>query len=244
MSTSTPGPGGGGVRPPFDPVGRPGAPASERQTPQPAGTAAPDRPPAGGPTARRRPPLWLVAVAAVLVAGLGVVAVLVLSNRGGGIVPEAEVITLPVPTPTIEPMVREPVTAFADALPSTVLQLALTELAAEPTVLAAGALEGYRLVYSDGGTLTLVGTAGQWATVEAATTAASALVAAQVAAAGADADPVQEGPVLVDGTEVGRYSLVPRADGTGTITWTNQSVVLQLDGPADSLLDVHTAFTL
>ena len=69
-------------------------------------------------------------------------------------------------------------------------------------------------------------------------------MAAQVAAAGADADPVQEGPVLVDGTEVGRYSLVPRADGTGTITWTNQSVVLQLDGPADSLLDVHTAFTL
>lgn len=242
MSTSTPGPGGGGSRPPFDPVGRPGGPAAARPTPAPGVAPATPRP--GGATQRRRPPLWLIAVAGVLVAGLGVAAVLVLSNRGGGIVPEAEVITLPVPTPTIEPIVREPVTAFADALPSTVLQYALTELGAEPTVLAAGALEGFRLVYSDGGTVTLVATTGQWATVEAATTAAAAMVAAQVAAAGVDADPVQEGPVLVEGTEVGRYTLVPRADGTGTITWTNQSVVIQVDGPAGTLLDVHTAFTL
>lgn len=223
MSTSTPG--GDGLRPASGPAGRPGGPAGTGQ-------------------ARRRPPLWILAVAGVLVAGLGVVAVLALSNRGGGIVPEAEVITLPVPSPTIEPMVREPATAFADALPSSVLQYALTELGADPTVLAGGALEGYHLVYSDGGAVTLVATTGQWATVESATTAAAAMVAAQVAAAGEAAEPVQEGPVLVDGTEVGRYSLVPRADGTGTITWTNQSVVIQLDGPADALLDVHTAFAL
>jgi len=185
-------------------------------------------------------------VAGLLVAALGVVAVLALSNRGGGVVPEAEVITLPVPTPTIEPVVRTPGTAFADALPSTVLQYALTELAPEPAVLAVGALEGYRLVYSDGGAVTLVATAGQWATVEAATTAAAAAVAAQVAtaAAGEGAEPVTEGAVLVEGTEVGRYTLVPRADGTGAITWTNQSVVLQVDGPVDQLIDVHTAFAL
>ena len=242
MSTSTPGPGGGGVRPPFDPVHRPGRPAAGPSSATQAGTATRRTP--TSPAARRRPPLWVLIVAGLLVAALGVVAVLALSNRGGGVVPEAEVITLPVPTPTIEPVVRTPGTAFAGALPSTVLQYALTELAPEPAVLAVGALEGYRLVYSDGGAVTLVATAGQWATVEAATTAAAAAVAAQVAAAGEGAEPVTEGAVLVEGTEVGRYTLVPRADGTGAITWTNQSVVLQVDGPVDQLIDVHTAFAL
>ncbi|HWS58675.1 MAG TPA: hypothetical protein VN257_09055, partial [Actinotalea sp.] len=112
------------------------------------------------------------------------------------------------------------------------------------TLVAAGALEGYRLVYTDGGSTTLVTSAGQWATPEEAGAEAASLVAAQVAAAGETEVPVEEGAVLVDDTEVGRYVLVTRADGTGTITWTNGTVVLQIDGPVQALPDVHTAFPL
>ncbi|HWS57237.1 MAG TPA: hypothetical protein VN257_01770, partial [Actinotalea sp.] len=136
MTTSSPGAGGGAQRPPFDPVHASGA-----------GQAAPPFDPVV--PSSRRPPLWVIGVAAVLLAGLGVVAVLALSNRGGVVVvPEAEVITLPVPAPTVEPVVREPGTAFAEALPSAVLQYALAEIADEPTLVAAGALEGYRFVYT------------------------------------------------------------------------------------------------
>src|SRR5665811_2025162 len=46
------------------------------------------------------------------------------------------------------------------------------------------------------------------------------------------AEPVPEpeqGTVEVDGQQVGRYLFVQRADGTGSIWWTNTTVLLQID---------------
>lgn len=262
-STSGTGPGGGErqVRQ-FDPVG-PSTRGAEPVT-EPAGPGGPSssRTTAGG---RRRPPVWLLALVGVLVVGLVVVVVLVL-NRGSAPEPEvleAEVVTLAPPTPTIEPIAREAGSALFESLPSTVLGYALTEAGTHPPLITAGALEAYRMVYSDGGATTVALVVGQWATPEAAVTAYQATVAAQTAEAAAagtgdagegegDAGEggeaavtdVEEGPVLVDGTEVGRYTLVPRPDGSGTLTWTNGTVMLDVAGPAAALRDFHTAYTL
>ncbi|MBX9244590.1 hypothetical protein ICW40_07180 [Actinotalea ferrariae] len=222
------------------------------------GARTPDEPPA----AQRRPPLWVLIGAAVLVVGGVVAGVLLLGDRGGNqTVPEADVVTLPVPTPTVEPIAHEGGTAFAAALPATVLAHALSEAGEHLPLLSAGALEGYRHVYTDGATsVTLL--AGQWETPEEASARYTAMVqeqtAAVAAAGGSDAGDgaeeaegdaastdTTEGPVTtVDGTETGRYTLVPRTDGTGTLTWWNGTAVLQLDGPTEELLDLFTAFPL
>lgn len=215
----------------------------------------------GARTGRRRPPVWVLVVAAVVLVGLVVGAVLWFGDRGAdGDVPEAGTVTLPVPTPTVEPIAYEPPTAFAAALPTTVLAHALSEAGEQVSLLVGGAVEGYRLVYTDGATpVTLL--AGQWETPEEASATYAALVQAQTAAVaaggagdagdgeeggeGAASTDVQEGPVTtVDGTETGRFTLVPRGDGTGTLTWWNGTAVLQLDGPAEELRDLFTAFPL
>ena len=54
----------------------------------------------------------------------------------------------------------------------------------------------------------------------------------------------EEGVVEVDGQQVGRYLLMPRADGTASLYWTNQTVLLQLEGPLEQLRDLFTAFPL
>ena len=50
--------------------------------------------------------------------------------------------------------------------------------------------------------------------------------------------------MLVDGAEVGRYTFAPHEDGTGTIVWSNGTVVIRLDGPGDVLRDLFAAFPL
>jgi hypothetical protein len=201
-------------------------------------------------------PIWLLVAGGVLLVAIAAAVALAMNNRGGGPVPEAEVVTLPVPTPTVEPIAREDGSAFYDALPSTVLAFALSESGEAPDLLAAGALEAWTVGYTDGAA-TLTVRAGQWATAEAATAAYQGMVAAAVAEAGATADAgdaaepsasasaePEEGAVLVDGAEVGRYTLVPRADGSAAVVWSNGTAVLRGDGPLDALRDVYAAFPL
>lgn len=247
MTDSTPGARGS------DPTARPG------QTPPETGR-------------RRRLPAWLLAVLGVLVVAAIVTGVLLLANRDDATpveVPEAETVTLPVPTPTVDPIEREDGTAFEQALPSTVLAYALTAVEDDAVLVDAGALEGYRLQYTDG-SQELTVRAGQWATAEEAQEAFAAAAAglegdgggSEEATAteepaesaedegaedeGAGKEPVErsEGAVEVDGEEVGRYLIVPSADGTGTALWTNGTVLLQVDGPATALDDVFAAFPL
>jgi hypothetical protein len=113
----------------------------------------------------------------------------------------------------------------------------------EPSLLTAGAVEGYRLEYSDGGGGALTVVASQWRT-EADATAALAAATAAVSAGSvpvADDGPTS-GEVQVGGAAVGTWTLTRAADRTGTVTWSNGTVVLQATGPADVVRDVYAAY--
>jgi hypothetical protein len=229
----------------------------------------------GGPSHGRKGGsrrLWRVLVGVALLV-LGVVtAVLVLANEeplpeASPVVLDPEVVVLPVPTPTIDPVEVEEGTAFFEALPRTVLAYALVEVDDEPGPLPGRPLESYRLLYSDGGGTEYVLVAGQWRTAEAATQAFEDLVADEREAAeaagvtsegstGGSAEGegesedvattprIEEGPVEVDQEEVGRYLLVTREDGSGAVWWTNGTALLHLEGPAEGLRDLYGAFPL
>jgi hypothetical protein len=218
----------------------------------------------------------LLILIGVLVVGAVVAVVLLLTNREQE--QEAldpETITLAVPTPTVDPIAREEGTAFQGVLPSTVLAFALTEIVEHEPFLASGAVESWRLTYTDGAEGIVV-YAGQWPDATAPEATFDQMLAANPAEAGAtepteptdeaeesdDAEAAEEGedataatepaPALereegvveVDGQQVGRFLFVPRPDGTGTIYWTNTTVFIQVDGPADALRDVFAAYPL
>ena len=218
----------------------------------------------GGP-GRRRLPAWLLVLLGVLVVAGVVAAVLVLSNRPTPRTPppvaDPEIVTLAPPTPSVDPVERQPGTAFSDTLPSVVLGHALTEIGEHEPLLAAGALEGYRLLYSDGSGGDVTVLAGQWRDAEGARAAFDAALAAagvppEMATAETAADageaPDDEAPaepeggaVEVDGAEVGRFVFMPAEDGaTGTVWWTNGTVLLQATGPADAVRDLYAAYPL
>ena len=179
-------------------------------------------------TTRRRLPVWVWVVAGALLVGIAGTAALLMVNRGGSAVPpEAEVVTLPVPTPTVAAIEREPGTAFYDALPSQVLAFALADSGQATDLTAAGA-------------------ARPTATPGETADASGDDVADDMPSATATATPqaVEDGTVLADGVEVGRYTIVSHADGSGAVVWTNGTVVLSATGPLASLRDVYTAFPL
>ena len=250
--------------PSWSPSGQPPTTPTRRSVTQ---VGTPPTPPAGGPETedeprRRRPPLWLLIVLGVAVLG-GAAAVFLLMRPGPPEPLEPEVITLPTPTPTIEPVERADGTPFFESLPSEVLAFALTDYGEWDQALIDGGLEGYYLVYSDGdSTVTLY--AGQWRDAESAEAAFDKAVAAAAVVEEPAEEPAEEptqeptgaaetatpapepeeGVVEVDGEQVGRYLLMPRADGTASLWWTNQTVLLQLDGPLEELRDIFTAFPL
>jgi len=149
-------------------------------------------------------------------------------------------VTAEAPTPTLEPVARTGTSAFATALPDTVLDLVLRADPATEAWTPARALEAYELVYADGEgddatTVTVV--AGQWATVAEAETAAADLVAAA-------GEPTDTGYVEVAGERAGTYAVTPAGDGLATVTWRNGTAVLQATGPADVVTDVYAAYPL
>lgn len=149
-------------------------------------------------------------------------------------------VTADAPTPTLEPVERTGTTAFAQALPDTVLDLVLRSESATDAWTAASALEAHQLVYADGEgedatTVTVV--AGQWATPAEAEVAAADLVAAA-------GEPVDTGDVTVEGEIAGTYAVTTGADGRSTVTWRNGTAVLQATGPADVVEDVYAAYPL
>ncbi|MGM7424485.1 hypothetical protein [Cellulosimicrobium sp. CpK407] len=237
------------------PTGRAPAPARPGQGPARPGQGATARRPgdAVGASDRRhsrpssaavyRRRRLVVLVGLVLVVGL-VVALLAwgwpgFARADAEPAPTVTVMADP-PTPTLEPVARTGTSAFAQALPDTVLDLVLRSDAATDAWSTARALEAYELVYADGEgddatTVTVV--AGQWPTVAEAETAASDLVAA------AD-EPTDTGDVEVAGEVAGTYAVTPAADGQATVTWTNGTAVLQATGPADVVTEVYSAYPL
>ncbi|MCV2393241.1 hypothetical protein OEB99_02870 [Actinotalea sp. M2MS4P-6] len=216
----------------------------------------------------RRLPVWVWIVSGVLLVGVAATGALLMVNRGGGPVPpEAEVVTLPVPTPTVTAIDREPGTEFYDALPSEVLAFALADTGDAPELVGDGALEAYWMDYSDGSQEVSV-LAGQWETAEEADAVYGRLAdaaSADAAVPSATAEPstetedtsamadettsaapsaVEEGAVLVDGQEVGSYTIASHADGTALAVWSNGTVVLTASGPLAAVRDVYEAFPL
>lgn len=118
-------------------------------------------------------PRWLLpaAIGAGVVVVVAVVAV-VLGSRGGDAeapTPAASTVLLPVPTPAVAPAERAATTAFASALPTTVLQYALESSQEDAEWTGAGALEAWTETFTDGDGGTLTVQAAQHESVQDAT---------------------------------------------------------------------------
>ncbi|MFC8923892.1 hypothetical protein [Cellulosimicrobium sp. NPDC057127] len=187
----------------------------------------------------------LVALLALVLVVALVVALLALVwpgfARSGGEEEPAPTVTVTADpaTPTLEPVERTASTPFAQALPATVLDLALRSDAATDAWTAAGALEAYELVYADGedeGATTVTVVAGQWPTPQEAETAATALLEG--------VEPATQDDVTVGGETVGTVVVVPGDEGEATVTWRNGTAVLRATGPADVVEDVYAAYPM
>ncbi len=182
-------------------------------------------------------------------------------NRGGSPVAAVTSTTvLPSPTPTIAPAAREKGSAFLDALPSSVLQYAWASVAPDDAWRASGALEAYDVGYTDGGSGKVTVRAGQWRTAAEVSTVRTALVTdltSKAAAPSATSMPTAStgpttstapasstGDVTVAGATVGTWTIVPRADGSGTVVWSNGTTLFEVSAPAAELANLYAAFPL
>ncbi|RPF23027.1 hypothetical protein [Myceligenerans xiligouense] len=147
-------------------------------------------------------------------------------------------VTAPAPTPAVKSMQRpEGETAFQGALPSAVLQFALTDLTETEAAEESEATEGWKAAYTDGTDLRVVVTATQWPSADEARSSADALTKA---AGKAEAS----GDVKVGDDVVGQYALTRADAGRRTMTWRNGTAVLQAVGPADVIEEFYRAFPL
>lgn len=205
--------------------------------PDEGGWAVPPTP----PRSHRGMIIGFVVVAVVAAIAVAVAFATGALDREPAATPTPEAVTLPSPTPTVAPVAHEALSPFADALPSSVLQYALTSVTEERSLLVAGALEGYRLDYSDGGDGALTVLAGQWPTPEEA---AGALTALTAGAAPVDDGGPASGDVVVDGTPAGTWTLTASDAGPAALTWTNATALLRALGSPETVRDVFAAYPL
>jgi hypothetical protein len=201
---------------------------------------------------------WLIAgavsLAVVLLVAGGGTAWLLLRDDDATTPQTGPVVEQPLPTSTVAPVERPATTAFATALPTTLLQYALAASADDPVWSAGGALEAYAESYTDGASGTVAVQAGQWETPEQAAAFLAALTAALPAAGEAPADGATAtagGPavllqedVLVDGQPTGAVTVVDAGDGTGVAVWSNGTTVFRLTGPAADIRNLYAAYPL
>lgn len=199
----------------------------------------------------RRRVLLVVAGVAVIVAGAGAGALLALRDADDGVLAvDPAPVVLPVPTPTIEPVERERTTAFQRALPDAVLAFAVSAQEEATDLLDAGAVEAYRLTYTDGA-VGIVLAASQWRTVEGARAAAHDLAQGSESPQGAEStdsdtlppEPIREGPVLVAGVEAGRV-LITGTASTARAVWTNGATLFHVEGPTAVVVSFYDAFPM
>lgn len=138
------------------------------------------------------------------------------------VVLDAQLVVIPLPTPTIETVVPPPDSDFASALPRSTLTYGLTDVEEVPLIVhttwPARFVEGWTLTYEDGAGGTMTVEAYQHYHEDDAIAAFEALVAAQEAeeAAAAALEPspspspsaspegsLERFPVMVDGIQVG-----------------------------------------
>jgi hypothetical protein len=232
----------------------------------PGGAREDDAADAGPARGRRRWVLVGAVVAAVLVLAGGGTAWFLTRDSGGAAAAPPDVV-LPSPTSSVEPVARPATTAFAGALPTTLLQYALASSADDEALLAQNAVEAYAETYTDGADGTVSVQAGQWETPEQAAAVLAAVTGAPATAepaagagtegtadAATDGDSADEaagGPtvllqdeVLVDGAPVGTVTVVDQGDGTGVAMWSNGTTVFVLRGPASDIRNLYAAYPL
>ncbi|WP_456787783.1 hypothetical protein [Cellulomonas sp. P5_C5] len=237
------------------PAATPGIPAAfaAHAAPQDPAPAEPNQAPAD-PSAASGRPRWLIpgiiGVVVLVVAAI-VIGIVVSSGdeTADGSPAVATTILLPSPTPTVEPVARTATSAFAVALPTSVLQYALATSAPDAEWQAAGAVEAYTETYTDGGSGTVTVRSGQWETNEEANAFAATLFAALPVAPSPSASPSgpalpQTGEVTAAGAVAGTYSIADAGDGTGVAVWTNGTTVFQVTAPVEDIVNVYNAFPL
>lgn len=184
-------------------------------------------------SSRRRLGLWgsVGAVAAVAIA-------VVVANVVGGDddpppVAEPEVVVLPSPTSTVTPVERVDPTAFLSAMPGTALQYGLTAVEPHEGLVGAGALEAWRLVYSDGQGGEVVVHAGQWRDAESAAAVMADVLAldAQGGAGAAPTDGSGDGPADATGGDESAASPTGASEGAATGTTPTGTATPEDDGP-------------
>jgi len=212
-----------------------------------------EEPPTDEPKSR---PVWLIpAIIGVVVLVVAAVIIGIVNSKGSDDTAAppavASTVLLPSPTPTVAPVARTATSAFATALPASVMQYALATSAENPAWTTAGAIEAYTETYTDGGTGSVTVNAGQWETPAEATTFAATLAAPAPAAANptATADPgapklPQSGDVTAAGATVGTYTISDLGNGTGTAVWTNGTTVFQVTAPVADIVDFYSAYPL
>jgi hypothetical protein len=190
--------------------------------------AAPTDPePPADPDARRRKLLLIGGGVVALVVLVGVLVAVLTGKDEAGPAPVAETVTLSSPVPTTQPVARTSTTAFAAALPLSVLQFALASSAPEDAWVAAGALEAYTETFA-----------------AALPTGIPADPAASASPGEASAALPQTGDVVVDGQPVGTFMIVDAGDGTGVALWSNGTTVFRVTAPVEHVRDVYAAFPL
>ncbi|WP_315093188.1 hypothetical protein [uncultured Cellulomonas sp.] len=202
-------------------------------------------------------PRWLIPaiIGAVVLIAAAIIIGIVVSSGGDDTVEQppavAETTVLPSPTPTVAPAARPATSAFASALPVSVLQYALATSGPDAEWQAAGALEAYTETYTDGADGTLTVRSGQWETPAEAVAYAAALVAGLPAAPSADPSASPSGPTLPSTGEVtagdaaaGTFTIADASDGTGVAVWTNGTTVFRATAPLADIVNVYNAFPL
>ncbi|MEV7973470.1 hypothetical protein [Cellulomonas sp. NPDC089187] len=187
-------------------------------------------------TPRRRRGLWiaLVVVAALV---LGGATAWYLMNRDDT-ASEQQVVQAPSPTSEVPAVDRTAATAFAQSLPATVLQYALSASQDDPQWVAAGAVEAYQDTYVDQSGATLTVHSGQWGTAAEAQTQQASLAGALVG------EVISAGAVTVEGVDTGALTVVDLGDGTGTAVWNNGSAVFVLTAPIADVSNAYAAFPM
>lgn len=202
------------------------------------------------PRARGTRRRWAVAIGVGVALLVGGVLVGVLANDRAA--HEPATVTLPLPTPGLEPVERPADTALTRALPSTVLQWSLQASRTSNKWNGRGALVTYAEIYEelDGDPYEAIEvTVGQWRTADEAADFYEDEIARYQRnglyerGSGADALP-QDGTVEVDGKPVGDYLVLYVGATTGVAMWRNDTVVIAAVGPVDEMLDFYRAYPL
>ncbi len=219
----------------------------------------------------KRPLTWAIAGGVVV---LAVIAVMIVSSRGGSAAPAvtlpASTVTLPQPTPTVSPSpLPADATAFLKAQPTKVLSYALVS-AERDAAATSGAIESWRLGYSDGSSAaplsvyaeqyadepsakaaiglyldpTVLASATPAPTAAAASPSASATASASTSAAAVPPAAPETGPVTVAGQATGVYYFVQNSDKTETVVWVNGTALFVAKGPAGVMKAFFLAYPL